>query len=90
MIEEDREGLGDPPVLARTYARPQLGADSAPSRDPLAEANGKEQRPEDPSGPRMCFAQTIDFLCSSSGSCERCVARLKLHNQLVIVALGYA
>ena len=59
--EEDREGIADPPVLDRTYARPQLGADASPFRDPLAEANGKEQRPADPSGPRVCFAQTIDF-----------------------------
>ena len=70
--EEDREGIADPPVLDRTFARPQLGADASPSRDPLAEANGKEQRPADPSGPRVCFAQTIDFLCGSSGGCVRC------------------
>ena len=49
---ENRGGIADPPVLERTYARPQLGADSAPSRDPLAEANGKEQRLVDTSGPR--------------------------------------
>ena len=24
------------------------------------------------SGPRVCFAQTIDFLCGSSGGCVRC------------------
>ena len=69
---EDREGIANPPVLDRNYARPQLGADSAPSQDPLAETNGKEQRPVDPSGPRVCFAQTIDFLYGSSGGCAHC------------------
>ena len=58
---EVREGIADPLVLDRNYARPQLAADSAPSRDPLAEAKGKEQRPVDPSGPRLCFPQIIDF-----------------------------
>ena len=69
---EDREVIADPPVLDRTYARPQLGADSATFRDPLAEASGKEQHPVDPSGPSVRFAQTIDFLCGSSGGCARC------------------
>ena len=42
-----------------SLARPQLGADTAHSRDPPTEANGKEWRPADPSGPRVCFAQPI-------------------------------
>ena len=44
-----------------SLARPQLSADAAPYRDPPAEVSGKAQRPADPSGPRVCFAQTIDF-----------------------------
>ena len=31
-----------------------------------------EQRPVDPSSPRVCFAQTIDLLCGSSAGCTRC------------------
>ena len=50
---------------------PQLGVDIAPSRDPLVEANGKVQRPVYSSGPRVCFAQTVDFLCGISGGCAR-------------------
>ena len=42
-----------------SLARPQLGADTAPYRDPPAEVSGKEQSPADPSGPRVCFAQPI-------------------------------
>ena len=43
-----------------SVARPQIGKDAAPSRDPPAEASGKSQRPADPSGPRVCFAQPIE------------------------------
>ena len=42
-----------------SLARPQLGADAAPYRDPPAEVSSKEQRPADPSSPRVCFAQPI-------------------------------
>ena len=42
-----------------SLARPQLGADAAPYSDPPVKGSGKEQRPADPSGPRMCFAQPI-------------------------------
>ena len=38
-----------------SLARPQLGADAASYRGPPAEVSGREQRPADPSGPRMCF-----------------------------------
>ena len=41
-------------------ARPQLGKDAAPSRDPPAEVSGNAQRPADPSGPRVCFAQPLE------------------------------
>ena len=41
-------------------ARPQLGSGAAPSSDPPAEVSGKAQRPSDPSGPRVCFAQPIE------------------------------
>ena len=91
-VLEDREGIADPPVLDRTYARPQLGADSAPSRVPLVEAIGKEQRPADPSGPRVCFAQTIDFLCGSSGGCARCAVPRSVqgaHDRSIIL-LGFS
>ena len=39
--EEDRESIANPPVLDRTYVRPQLGEDAAPSLGRPAEANGK-------------------------------------------------
>ena len=39
-----------------SLARPQLGADADPYREPPTEVSGKEQRPADPSGPGMCFA----------------------------------
>ena len=41
-------------------ARSQLGSDAAPSRDPPLEASGKLQRPTDPSGPRVSFAQPTE------------------------------
>ena len=41
-------------------ARSQLGSDAAPSRDPPPEASGKSQRPADPSGPRVSFAQPTE------------------------------
>ena len=39
--EEDREGIAEPPVLDRTYARSQLGADAAPSRGLLRRLTGR-------------------------------------------------
>ena len=41
-------------------ARSQLGSDAASSRDPPPEASGKSQRPADPSGPRVSFAQLTE------------------------------
>ena len=52
-------GLGLAQGGDSSLARSQLGADAAPYRDPPAEVSGKEQRPADPSGPRVCFAQPI-------------------------------
>ena len=54
-------GLGLAQGGDSSLARPQLGADAAPSRDPPAKVSGKAQRPADHSGPRVCFAQPIDF-----------------------------
>ena len=44
-----------------SLARPQLGVDAPPSHDPPAEVSDKAQRPADRPGPRVCFAQPIDF-----------------------------
>ena len=49
-------GLGLAQGGDSSLARPQLGADADPYRDPPMEVSRKEQRPADPSGPRMCFA----------------------------------
>ena len=57
-------GIAYPSVLVRTLARPQLGAVSAPSRDPLAEANGMVLRPVDPSGPGGCFFLILLHFCA--------------------------
>ena len=43
-----------------SLARPQLGSDSATSRDPPPEASGKSQRPEDPSGPKVSLAKPTE------------------------------
>ena len=59
-----------------SLARPQLGADAAPSHDPPAEVSGKAQRSVDPSGPRLCFAQPIDF-CAVAPEVVRAA---RLHN----------
>ena len=42
-----------------SLARPQLGEDASPYREPPAEVSGKEQRPADLSGPGVCFTQPI-------------------------------
>ena len=58
-----RHGLGLAQGGESFLDRPQLGADAAPSFDPPVEVSSKAQRPADPSGPRVCFAQPID-LCA--------------------------
>ena len=60
---------------------PQLGADAAPSRDPPAEVSGKAQRSADPSGPRVCFAQLIDF-CAVAPEAARAAWLHNLHRLL--------
>ena len=50
-------GLGVAQGGGIPLARPQLGKDAAPSRDPPAEGSENAQRPADPSGPKVSFAQ---------------------------------
>ena len=52
-------GLGVAQGAGIPLARPQLGKDAAPFRDPPAEGNENAQRPSDPSGPKVTFAQPL-------------------------------
>ena len=52
-------GLGVAQGGSIPLARPQLGKDAAPSRDPPAEGSENAQRPADPSGPKVSFVQPL-------------------------------